>query len=59
MQSILESELVFAEFCPDAPHVWCSAANLRYSSIFSAGSFGNLGASFLFGAFLDRYFAAL
>jgi MFS family permease len=52
---VLKRDRVFAGYCPDAPAVWCPEANLKFSEIFTAGSFGSLGGGLLFGIVLDRY----
>ena len=53
MQDMLQSEGVYGDLCPGVDVKDCNAATIKYNAIFNAGSFGNTGASFLFGLLLD------
>jgi MFS family permease len=54
MLSMLQHEGVYQHFCPNEPVSDCNQASLRFNAIFNAGSFGNTGASLVFGWLLDR-----
>jgi MFS family permease len=55
MLSMLQNEGVYGHFCPNQPITDCNEATIKFNAIFNAGSFGNTGASLVFGWLLDRF----